>query len=473
MWAVIRTDASVAIGSGHVMRCCALAAALVKRGVDVVFFSRHLPENLADYIREQSLECHIFPQAVGPKLPGKTGNSPSDTADDPYAAWLGTTVEVDAIQFLEQLDVLQKKRSSPPCAIVVDHYALDERWESVVSKRTQARLVAIDDLSNRAHYCDLLIDATFGKNARDYEKLVPEHCNLKIGAKYALLRDGFARSRRESLQMRDEAFVAEAPVDNLLISMGGADKDDATLKVLKAIDQLRSHHTFTIHILVGGMYPYRDTLDKHIRSCPYPVVLHNNVTDIPSLLMQMDVCIGAAGTSSWERCCLGIPTITFVLADNQRVIAKALNKSGATIDAGCVHALEPADFAKNTLQPLIDSTEARRALSHNARSICAGQGAAFVALAVLLPERVSDEVMALRNATMDDAQLIYDWQCHPNTRRFAVNSQVPSFANHLTWLERKVADISCSIFIVTLNEVPVGIVRLDPCENLKEDKRDS
>ena len=107
------------------------------------------------------------------------------------------------------------------------------------------------------------------------------------------------------------------------------------------------------------------------------------------------------------------PTITFVLADNQRVIAKALNKSGATIDAGCVHALEPADFAKNTLQPLIDSTEARRALSHNARSICAGQGAAFVALAVLLPERVSDEVMALRNATMDDAQLIYDWQCHP------------------------------------------------------------
>lgn len=310
MKVTFRTDASIQIGTGHVMRCLTLADALVAKGAQCTFICREHPGNLIEYIRSKSHVVHSLPMG-----------SEADT-DLSHSAWLGATQAQDAQACAHLLAQLQ------PDWLVVDHYALDARWE-----RTQAKdcgqVMVIDDLADRPHACQILLDQTFGRNADDYRPLVPGDCTLLCGSHYALLRPEFAALRPYSLQRR-----AQPQLKQLLITMGGVDKDNATAQVLVALRTCPLPADCEITVVMGATAPWLVDVQQQALTMPWPTTVRVGVNDMAQLMADSDLAIGAAGATSWERCCLGLPTIMIVLAENQRSIAQGLSNVGAAILLG-------------------------------------------------------------------------------------------------------------------------------------------
>lgn len=367
-WVLIRVDGSNDIGLGHVMRCLTLADALGEQGIKSVFICRHLPASIKDKIITKGHEVIIFSNENTP-LP--------DDTQGIYGAWLSTTLEHDIKQTISAISKTIKKYSKP-AYVLIDHYALDANWEKSIKKAFGAKIIVLDDLSNRRHDCDYLIDTTFGKTIKDYQGLVPENCKLMIGSEFALLRPDFAQLRNKTLKAHDKDYANEADVQNLLISVGGVDKDNVTMMMLKIINQLDKTPKFLTHVLIGVTYPYLAELKTLIRTLPFKVKLHQDITSIAELFALADICIGAAGSSSWERCCLGLPTINIVIADNQKTIAQKLSQKKAILNAGRYEEITTQEFINNYLEPALKNSNIRYELSMNSRDLCDGHGATRV-----------------------------------------------------------------------------------------------
>lgn len=305
---VFRADASLQIGTGHVMRCLTLADALAARGAECQFICRAHEGNLIDFIRSKGYVTHPLP--AGATLP------PS-SADLAHAPWLGATQSEDAGACVPVLAELQ------PDWLIVDHYSLDSRWEQAL-KPNYRKLMVIDDLADRPHVCDLLLDQTFGCESADYRPLVPAHCLLLCGSQYALLRPEFAALRSYSLKLRAQPALLE-----LLITMGGVDKDNATGQVLQALRTSPLPANCRITVVMGATAPWLDEVRTLAQDMPWNTRVLVGIDDMAQLMADSDLAIGAAGATSWERCCLGVPTIMLVLAENQRKIAEALSEAGA------------------------------------------------------------------------------------------------------------------------------------------------
>ncbi|MFD2190060.1 UDP-2,4-diacetamido-2,4,6-trideoxy-beta-L-altropyranose hydrolase [Pistricoccus aurantiacus] len=310
---VFRVDASLTIGTGHVMRCLTLADALREQGAECHFLCRAHPGHLIEAIRLQKFETHVLPMA---SLTAPKPESPSSLA---HADWLGASWQEDARWSRELIEGLR------PDWLVVDHYALDRCWEEAVLP-PGCRLLVIDDLADREHRCDLLLDQNLGRQADDYAGRVPAHCTRLIGPRYALLRPEFARLRESSLARR-----AMPRLKQLLISMGGIDKDNATGAVLDALGDCPLPKDCRISVVMGGNAPWLAQVKDQAATMPWPTEVAVNVTDMAERMVQADLAIGAAGSTSWERCCLGLPTLMVVLAENQRIIAEALDSAGAAV----------------------------------------------------------------------------------------------------------------------------------------------
>lgn len=345
MRVVFRADASLAAGSGHVMRCLTLAGALRAAGADCHFLCREHSGHLIGHVRRAGFDCTAL---------AAPANAPA--ADD----WLGTTPAADAA---ECRPLLQRLR---PDWLVVDHYALDASWESAL-RDTCRRLLVIDDLANRPHDCDLLLDQNLGRAVDAYDSLVPTGCQRLIGSAYALLRPEFAAQRPASLARR-----AGAPLRHLLVSMGGVDLDNATAVVLAALAPGALPPEARVTVVMGAQAPWRDAVRALAATLPWPVAVQTDVRDMAALLADADLVIGAAGSSAWERCCLGVPTLLVVLAANQAPIAAALDAAGAGrllgTPATIPSALPPALAAAHNPGWLATA-------SARARALCDGRGA--------------------------------------------------------------------------------------------------
>ncbi len=350
-----RADASQQIGTGHVMRCLTLADALASKGAQCAFICREHAGNLIEYILSKGHAVHGLPMG-----------SEADT-DLPHSAWLGATQAQDAKACAHLLAELQ------PDWLVVDHYALDARWEGALANHC-GQVMVIDDLADRPHACNLLLDQTFGRHEVDYRPLVPEDCTLLCGSKYALLRPEFAALRPYSLQRR-----AHPKLKHLLISMGGVDKDNVTVQVLNALRTYPLPADCEITVVMGATAPWLAGVEQLAQAMPWPATVRVGVTNMAKLMADSDLAIGAAGATSWERCCLGLPSILVVLAANQTSIAAALSHAGAAVllelqDLSCQLAHTPALRADQT---------ALIAMSRAASQICKGEGAAYVASQIM------------------------------------------------------------------------------------------
>ena len=309
---IFRADASLDIGTGHVMRCLTLADALRERGARCHFICRQHSGHLMALIEQRGYRVSGLPMAAAAATPAQD-EAPA------HAAWLGATQEEDAAASLSALE----PSNGPVDWLVVDHYALDARWERLL-RPICPRLMVIDDLADRPHDCDVLVDQTLGRNTQDYRPWVSESCRLLCGSQYALLRPDFSALRTYSLKRR-----AQPQLRNILVAMGGVDKNNATGKVLAALKMCALPSDCEITVVLGPTAPWLDDVERQAQSLPWPTHVRVGVSDMAQLMANSDVAIGASGATSWERCCLGVPAIMVVLAENQRLIARALSDVGA------------------------------------------------------------------------------------------------------------------------------------------------
>lgn len=310
-----RVDASSRIGTGHVMRCLTLAKALREQGAECAFIGREHPGNLFDMLEEEGFTVHRLPVPSQYAEPKKNSNS----ARTNYSTWLGVTSKQDSS------DCLAVIGQSQPDWLVVDHYALDAKWEKVL-KPYVGKIMVIDDLANRAHDCDLLLDQNLASQEKNYTDKVPEGCKVLLGPQYALLRPDFFAQRDKSLARRKLPSLA-----HILVSMGGVDADNTSGAVLDALAKSGLSETCRISVVMGAQALWLGEVKQRAAAMPCQTEVLYSISNMAEVMASADLAIGAAGSTSWERCCLGLPSITVILAENQEPIAEALSQKGCAL----------------------------------------------------------------------------------------------------------------------------------------------
>lgn len=360
---MFRCDASYQIGSGHVMRCLTLADALARHGVLCSFVTRKLPGNIVGRIAEHAHRTHLLetPHHTQRELSGPT---------EGYRHWLGVAMEEEIEQSVAVTERLN------PDMVIVDHYALDYAWHRRVGGTRP--LMAIDDLANRQHECELLLDQNFGRHSVDYAALVSPESERLIGPNYALLRPEFRAKRHSSLARRR----SELDRIHILVSMGGADQDNSTARILNALSRSSLMERIDVTIVMGSAARHLRSVHKQADEMPYPAAVLSNVSDMASLLVDVDMAIGAAGGSVWERCCLGVPSLLLNIAENQKPATVALDQAKAAVAIGDFHSGEWEDHLLLALEKWSDGEQLRRA-SQRVAEIVDGKGTSRVAERVM------------------------------------------------------------------------------------------
>lgn len=337
-----RADASIQIGTGHVMRCLTLADELTRQGHECQFVCREHEGHLGDLVASKGYDLTLLPAPSGNELEVRDSNS------DGYALWLGVPWQEDARQTLDALTPWK------PDWLVVDHYPLDAEWERALANAV-GNIMVIDDLANRPHECAMLLDQNLGRETSDYDGLLPEGCQRLIGPRYALLRPEFSELRERSLQRRQQPQLKR-----ILISLGGVDRNNVTSQVLEALAESALPSNIELDIIMGAAAPYLDEVRQQAARLPFKATVSVNVKDMAERMCLADLSVGAVGSTSWERCCLGLPAVLVVLAENQMPAASALKRTGAAIitdnGAGVRVALEQliaSDSSENRLSRMI------------------------------------------------------------------------------------------------------------------------
>ncbi len=325
-----RVDSSTAIGTGHIMRCLTLASEIKKQNVTVAFICRNIPQQLAEQVRKSGYHLFLLPKTVNKQLEADSKLGQSD--------WLDVHWEIDAAQTQEII-----KANGYADWLVIDHYGIDYRWENML--RTSCRSIfIIDDLADRKHDCDILLDQNYYHNMRErYHGLINDDCKLLLGPKYALLREEFRKARKK-MKLRN------GTVQRIMIFLGGSDPTNETVKALKAIQLLGSQNIW-IDVVVGASNPYVNDIKKIIQTLNN-VNFHYNISNIATIMANADLAIGAGGSATWERCYLGLPTITILIAKNQIEVSGNLAKIRAIWNLGW-HEKVTVERLANTLKEAI------------------------------------------------------------------------------------------------------------------------
>lgn len=308
---VIRADASVAMGTGHVMRCLTLAELLQARGAGVSFAVRELPVYLGEILEKKGFKTHHLTEG-GRRGHIETGPLPAASEGSDWMKDAELTREVLAgrggVEWL-----------------IVDNYALDRRWEERVRPFAQ-RVMVIDDLADRPHDCDLLLDQNLYPDPEHrYEGLVPPHCRRLLGPRYALLRPEFREARKS---MRDR----NGRVRRILVFFGGSDSSNETENALNALAGL-GRQDVAVDVVVGGANFHRERIAEICARLPW-ATLHIQVSTMARLMAEADLAIGGGGMTTWERCYMGLPTITVIIADNQAESTRGVAAAGACWNLG-------------------------------------------------------------------------------------------------------------------------------------------
>ena len=346
---VFRADASEEIGGGHIMRCLTLAEALTGAGWHVGFA-----------VNDQALS--VVP-------------------------WLAEAVEdVLVLGEGDETSAMMERWAEGVALLVVDHYERDIAFERSCRPWTAA-ILAIDDLANRQHRVDVLLDQTYGRDESDYRTLTGPNCRLLLGARFALLRPQFQTNRRRALARRENTASAK----RLLISFGATDSTGAALLSLRAV--AAACPPLSVDVVVGASSRDADEIHRLASSMSTAVTVHGAVGDMASLMAVADFAVGACGGTSWERCSLGLPTLVVVTADNQRDIARGLAAAGAVEVIGDAGEVTVETIAAR-IAALRDDPSRRRDMARAAASICDGQGVARV-VAALMREIISTAPIAV------------------------------------------------------------------------------
>ncbi|MCX6535393.1 MAG: UDP-2,4-diacetamido-2,4,6-trideoxy-beta-L-altropyranose hydrolase, partial [Actinobacteria bacterium] len=420
MIVVFRVDASSDVGFGHLSRCINLAEVLRSRGNEVSFICRD--DELQSF---RTLEDRLFATVLLPLLAtGEVCNQ-----------------QQDADQTIEAL-----KEMSPDW-LVVDNYRLDKQWEQMV-RPYALKIAVIEDLPNRRHNCDLLLDQNFSDRSNDaFRGQVPDACELLLGPRFALISEEFKRIREIKTKPTNE-------LKRIFVFCGGSDPQNLTQQV---IDELSTAELSNIAIdVVIGAQNQNFNRDAS-RKLKENFEIHDAGSRFAQIMRRADLAIGAGGTTTWERICLGIPSVVVSIAENQNPACEKLGSEGLVNYLGAQASLRPGVIrdavieAKNSCASLFDQIERGQILVD-------GRGCERVA-EVMCPSAESDLVVRLAKA--DDCVEFFNWVNDPAVREQSLTTSTIQWEDHKRWFAEKISSASCETYVLEASGLPVGQVRFD------------
>ncbi len=416
-----RVDASLKMGTGHVMRCLTLANALKEQGAECHFICREHPGNLIDKIQQAGFVVHSLPLNTNTQaFKQQRLNKENELF---HAGWLGTSQAQDAQECQAILEAIQSDW------LIVDHYALDKTWQQALQPYYK-KLMVIDDLGDREHLADLLLDQNYASTSEKYQGLVPENCKILAGTQYTLLRPEFAQWREFSLKRRQN----NPAINKILVTLGGVDPDNYTGKILAELAKADLSPEVEITIVMGATAPHLEAIKQQAAKMPFTSQVKVNVSNMAELMSNADLAIGAAGATTWERCCLGLPTIQLVIAENQRTTAEALAKAKAVILLNTISELPNLLAKANQWMP---------SLIANSKQITDGKGCE----SKVIPNLIHQDKILLKLTRFGEVKLINYTQLseeesleiltlrnHPHVRKWMFNQDEIPTANHLNFV---------------------------------------
>ena len=303
-------DSSDKIGSGHLTRCITLAEELKNRGAEILFITRNLRANYNNLIDRKRFNLIELNNNLENNNVENNKSVQLVKQENEYLNWLEVDLKADAIQTIEAIKLMNKID-----LLIIDHYAIDSSWEKKLNLYCK-KIIVIDDLANRSHMCDLLIDQNLFKNYKRYINKINKSTELLLGPKYSLIKNDYKKIRSQ--------VHPRKKIKRIFIYISGADRTKLTYKVLKAFIELKFSE-FEFDIVVNP-YIYDEITKLIARSQEkLDIRIHKNLPNLSRLMLQADLAIGACGTTSWERCCMGLPSVVFTVAENQIGIANELH----------------------------------------------------------------------------------------------------------------------------------------------------
>ncbi len=481
---VIRVDSSREIGTGHVMRCLSLANGLrqmsatsLERGkgvetvTEVIFCCRDLTGNINSVIVQDGFKLIIvgsFGEVDSVVREGydaiSVGSKEENTSSHGmYSHWLPVSEEKDAEEFIASIDGTFEKEAflnrSKIDILIVDHYGLALAWEKKVRPYCE-KLIVIDDLV-RSHDSDVLIDQTYMREPDEYHSVNGYSGKVLAGTDFAMLRPEFNQIR-EGIDwgvLFDQYDIQKSEQHRLLIAMGGVDSPNASLRVLEALSKAELSWVSEIDLVLSESAPHYDEVRRFVGELDSPTVrLISFTKDMAKLMKSASIAIGAPGTTTWERSCMGLPSVLIPIAENQLGIASIFKKAD-------ISKIINLDDISTLLLPSLKSI--RDEWANNSRKnlkVCDGLGVGRICQ-FLNPPLANDGLpVYLRKAMETDIELVYEWQCEPFTRKFSRKKEVPSWDEHAKWMCGKLSDPFVYFYIILHDGVQSGVVRLDKIE---------
>jgi UDP-2,4-diacetamido-2,4,6-trideoxy-beta-L-altropyranose hydrolase len=439
MVVIFRTDSSLKIGSGHVMRCLALAEILRKSGAEVEFVCRKHEGDLIDLIREKGFVVNELQLTHNLRPVFFTENY----ADNNYGSWLGTSQEHDA---QETINVLRKNKLD---WLVVDHYALGKNWENQLRPHFR-NIMVIDDLADRKHDCDILLDQNYFIDVESrYVDLLPPNCTKLLGPKFALLRPEFAETRK-LLKPRT------GKVQRVLVFFGGTDSENFTGKALEALSFPDLNH-LKADVVIGIHNPHRAEIEQQVKS-RLRTQLHVQVENMAELMAQSDLALGAGGATTWERLCLGLPTLVVTIAENQIPFSECLQQDGYLRWMGALETLSLQKLGQ-AIRGAVEQETINRLQSQKGKELVTGDGTQKVTKLMTL--RIISDSWTIREACSSDCELYWDWVNDTEVRQNAFNPEIITWKEHQEWFKSKLDDSAATLYLVESILGPIGQVRFE------------
>jgi UDP-2,4-diacetamido-2,4,6-trideoxy-beta-L-altropyranose hydrolase len=392
------------------MRCLALAQAWQDAGGHCFFVMAETTPAVERRLREENIEVEQLSAEVGTVEDAK---ETARLASRKNAAWA-----------------------------VIDGYRFGSAYQSEV-KAAGFKLLFVDDNVHAATYsADLVLNQNLHATASLYAKREPNTV-LLLGPRYAMLR-------REFRRWRDWQREIPAIGRKILVTMGGSDPDNLTIRAIEAIQQLSNPALETV-VLVGGSNPHLRSVEAAIQKKKSSMRLITDAPTVGELMAAADVAITGAGTTLWEMCCLGLPSLLLVLAENQEGVAFAADKMGAACTLGPSSEVSASAIA-GKLAELLNSSEKRTNQSEKGRNLVDGRGAERVAAFL------SD--LELRRTLESDCQAFWEWANDAEARAASFRCKAISWEDHKNWFRGKLVDPKAILYTATNRDgLPVGEVR--------------
>ncbi|WP_179051282.1 UDP-2,4-diacetamido-2,4,6-trideoxy-beta-L-altropyranose hydrolase [Nostoc sp. TCL26-01] len=410
---LFRVDVSTQIGTGHLMRCLALAQAWQDAGGKAVFVMANIVPVLEKRLISEGIEI----LKITNQLATKDAETTAMLVNKFNSDWL-----------------------------VIDGYHFDDEYQKII-KSVGLKILFIDDYGHVNHYyADIVLNQNISADGGLYTNREP-YTQLLLGTRYTLLR-------REFWQWQGWQRINPSIASKILITMGGADIDNVTLKVIQGL-QLLSDYPLEVLVVIGGSNPHYDQLKSAAEASKFPIRLENNVINMPELIAWADLAITAGGSTCWELAFMGLPSLIIILAENQQAIAQKLHSLKAAINLGWYHDIS-ADEIALAVNQLSQDIHRRLAMSKSSQSLVDGSGSQRIV------RYLKNYLLKLRSVSIEDCELLWQWANDPEVRVASFSSEFIGWEEHLQWFKSKLNSPNC-IFYIALNEhnIPIGQIRYE------------